>query len=742
MQRLLFAIHPEDLATARAQFWGKHLSLCDEWAGDERSEMAECAFEAWVFYDELDEGETHAEFMLASETNLSPGERAYIEMGRRSSMRLYEVIAVQPGTSITFRDVLNGSEIRVSERNGSRCVHIWDLVAARIFAQGASGQPEIDGGMLPLRSGFRESIVKQLTEMHIELGAAELKEQQALLLFDAWVTPFMPKMVNYDGETQILTTVHFDVVDEGKLVHALDHGPEFERDGDALIWSWIGIGTQQKESISRGFLRIAEGRLEIQTNSRERGERAKDLVEKLGDGSAKYRVTEYQDLEQAIAEARNKPREPKPLPKELVEPARQAILQHYQQHYEKWVDEPVPMLDSETPRNAARMPRLRVRVADLIEGLEGMYERALEEQVAAYDPTWMWEELDLEDLARGRSRKQAVPKLPHEVLDELEPDLMDVANDIAERVRRMSGDMTRVIGRREVESDLGFHRLAREVAEETKKSTIASWTETMANFELHLRKIFWVDEPLAWMLGATTPEITGDVLRAPFASFALVFTDRYALGLAERMLAEDASARLRGRILSVLTVFVTANILDDERTEMRMAFVADAHDGGWPDLVVREVMVRKDALLTEILKAVAPGTNDEEISTIAESVANRELAGLVFNAILYATSAEAEPVPGDPRGMVAPEPRRRRNGQVPPSNGIFRLPGKIDIGSLKQLKKVRRGASDVQAMRRCMVRGHWRRAGKNFKDERPRWIRPYWRGPSGTAIVEREYCLK
>ena len=115
-------------------------------------------------------------------------------------------------------------------------------------------------------------------------------------------------------------------------------------------------------------------------------------------------------------------------------------------------------------------------------------------------------------------------------------------------------------------------------------------------------------------------------------------------------------------------------------------------------------------------------------STIVAAPPLCGLLGLVLNAILYATSAEADAIPGDPRGEDAPPPRRRRNGQIPSIGGVFRLPGKIDITSLRQLKRVRRGASDVQALRRCMVRGHWRRAGKSWKDDRPRWIKPYWRG--------------
>jgi len=57
----------------------------------------------------------------------------------------------------------------------------------------------------------------------------------------------------------------------------------------------------------------------------------------------------------------------------------------------------------------------------------------------------------------------------------------------------------------------------------------------LSNYELHLRKVFWVGEPLSWLLGATKLDVTGDAVRLPFRSLALVFADRYALGLAERM---------------------------------------------------------------------------------------------------------------------------------------------------------------------------------------------------------------
>jgi hypothetical protein len=755
LQVLLGAIHPEDMDDAREHLWGKHLPLLETWTDPVLLDMAECALQGWVCFDELCDGETHAEAVLQHERNLGPGVRRYIETGRASAMKLYEVVQVTPSSGLTLRDVLDGGEVRVHERAGSRSLHVWDLLAARVMQRGASGQPEIDCGLFPLREHVREPLVAHLRKLRAELDDEDFKEACVPIFFDAWIGPGMPQLVNFDGEVQLLTTVHFDVVDEVKLVSALDHAPEIHAD-TAGIWTWVGTGRQRKEPVTRAFLRLEGDRLRIETNSRERGEAVKALVEQLAGDAARYRVTEHQDIEQAMQDAKGAGRQPAPLPEELREPAHEAVMQMLVEHYERWLDEPVPALDDVTPRAAAADPARRERVAGLIEGLEGLYEKALAAGEAAYDPTWMWEELHLEDLARGRSRKQLVPRLPHEVIAELEPEVEEVAAEIGERVRRLSrDDVARVIGRQEIDADLGFHRLVRATVRDAKEDgsaeraataegkRLAAWIGVLANFELHLRKVFWVDESLAWMLGATGLDVTGEALRPPFASFALVFTDRYTLGLMERLLAEDPAARLRGRILSVLTVYVTSSVVDEERGEMRIALAADAHDGGWPELVVRELTVRGDAGLAEMLRTITPGDDEgEALSTIVASPPLRSLLGLVFNAILYATSADADAVPGDPRGKDAPAPRRRRSGQLPPTSGVFRLPGKIDVTSLRQLKQVRRGASDVQAIRRCMVRGHWRRAGKSWKDDRPRWIRPYWRGPGSGAIVEREYRLK
>jgi hypothetical protein len=44
-------------------------------------------------------------------------------------------------------------------------------------------------------------------------------------------------------------------------------------------------------------------------------------------------------------------------------------------------------------------------------------------------------------------------------------------------------------------------------------------------------------------------------------------------------------------------------------------------------------------------------------------------------------------------------------------------------------------------LHRYMVRGHWRRPPKNWKEQHPRWIKPYWKGPDIAAVIERTYKL-
>jgi hypothetical protein len=150
-----------------------------------------------------------------------------------------------------------------------------------------------------------------------------------------------------------------------------------------------------------------------------------------------------------------------------------------------------------------------------------------------------------------------------------------------------------------------------------------------------------------------------------------------------------------------------------------------------------------DARLDAMLDSHFPEVDVDGLAPIFECAALRQLLGLIINAILYATSAEAQPE-RCPQPERCQPPGRAVVGErrAFSSEQVYYLPGKIDIRTLRKLQRLRRQSGHGQLTSRSLVRGHWRRANWRWQDQRPWWIRPYWRGPSGAPIIERDYRLK
>jgi hypothetical protein len=61
---------------------------------------------------------------------------------------------------------------------------------------------------------------------------------------------------------------------------------------------------------------------------------------------------------------------------------------------------------------------------------------------------------------------------------------------------------------------------------------------------------------------------------------------------------------------------------------------------------------------------------------------------------------------------------------------------------VRQLETLRRAPDGKSTFARFMVRGHWRRPAASWKEQRPRWIEPYWKGPDLAQVIEKAYRLK
>jgi hypothetical protein len=752
----------EEEQAAFDDFWARHKGREGELPPDLLA-LSRGVQETWFAFDYRLEDDSRIIDHFLEQAELTPGERSYLSALRCSSMRLYEVTDTVPGTSMTLRDLVEGTVVTVNERMGSRSITRHTCLAARVIPRGCSGRPEIEMALLHIPNLVRESVLAALKQHREEFfrddpsGALDdFYKELPPFFHDAWVRsifePAVPELRNTDGEPMVVTRVSFHVDDLAALVRALD-GAEAEgitksEDG---AWAWAGnnaVGTLT----SLGTMKLEGETFALEANSVERGARGRALLERLAGCALRHRATTHEDLRRQVMAGvtaqvlgREDPRDAKRESSERrldPEVAEALVAEHYGRHYRAWVDEPVPALDGRTPREASKIPALRARLEDLIHGLEGMYENALKDGAPAYDPSWMWDELEL----GAEVDTSHPPPLAHERVAERVPGSGEVSNAAAERLRKNPGfeDAATVFGEEELRADLElqrFLRVERSSANESggEGAVAAPYLRLMVNFDLHRRKAFWVDEALSYMLEHTDLDVAGGELRVPFPSVALALTDRHALSLGERLLARTKDDPLRGQILRVVTVYVTELRRTEDRV-LEIVLALDALGADLPSLVRYEVPAGTEASVRGFLDSVAPPPSVAD-PPLPDVNPVRGLLRLVINAILYATSSGVTP---QVRTAPPRAPRKTKSLLAPPpsSDSVYFLPGTIDIRSVRRFQELERAPEGRSMLSRFMVRGHWRRPQKGWTEQKLRWIEPYWKGPDMASVIERAYKLK
>ncbi len=146
-----------------------------------------------------------------------------------------------------------------------------------------------------------------------------------------------------------------------------------------------------------------------------RAERGRAFIEALATDAIRHHSTVHENVAVAVrdrirshvaAGGSDAAEEQDDIPRDVKE---ELTLDAYARHYRKWLDEPIPALSDHTPREAAQDADLHPKLADLIHGLEGLYQRSLKEGTPAYDPSWMWTELGL--AVKGKPRRgRLVPR--------------------------------------------------------------------------------------------------------------------------------------------------------------------------------------------------------------------------------------------------------------------------------------------------------------------------------------------
>ncbi|MBL9106828.1 MAG: SEC-C domain-containing protein [Myxococcales bacterium] len=374
------------------------------------------AFRAWLLFDVPIDADARMVDRLLAGGGLGRGERMFLEGMSGTAMRLYEVVDVVPGATVSVRELLDGGELVVRERSASRSLKRGDILAARVSPRGATGQPEFDGGLLPLYRSRREAVLRRLRDAQAEFRAArpladELEFARTLppLFHAEWSTSVSaPQLVNFDDEPVVLVQVKYRVRDVPGARAALDAHPDLERSTDGARWAWRAPSREKRDPVILASFTLDDDELSIDTNSRERSERVQALVAgHLGELVTLKGTTFTEPTPTATGTHERPTASPPAVPPELRAVVEQALARHYA----AWLDEPVPALDRHTPRAAARTAKLRPRVVEMLKDLEQNYERDRCNGQPAFDPAPLWDELGLRGAEMDGSSSSPSPVL-------------------------------------------------------------------------------------------------------------------------------------------------------------------------------------------------------------------------------------------------------------------------------------------------------------------------------------------
>ncbi|WP_306119795.1 MULTISPECIES: hypothetical protein [unclassified Roseitalea] len=361
--------------------------------------------------------------------------RAYMEGLRGSVMSLYEVSDIVPGKSLMARDVVRGGEpVAVSEGTATRTLKPWDRIAARIVS--VRGGHVLAGGLLAFSPEASQALFDGLRRMFGKRGATTLPPiadadlQAAAPLFTlTWLSDTLeratqtPQIHNAEGDELVFHNVRFPLakgVRQADIAECLDAVPAMSRE-TAKFWNWLEQApaaaaadkakragatvfdtTMDSGARVLGNLELKGRFLHLSTNSAARAQAGTALLQALVGERIRTPLTEIRTVEQMMAEADAPGQDRADNPDLPPEMAEQAVHAYMDQHYRETLDEPVAMLGNMSPRQAARTPAGRTRLAQWLKYLENQSARQPDaaDPMATYDFGWMWEELGVRDLRR------------------------------------------------------------------------------------------------------------------------------------------------------------------------------------------------------------------------------------------------------------------------------------------------------------------------------------------------------
>ena len=314
-------------------------------------------------------GKTLAERLLAE--GIPAAETRLLEACSQAHPSIYRIAKVEAGVSLTVEDILLGGERLVHDKLLSGCVQSGQHLTGRVFPVGQFYFFSPIGP--PLSNFMAMGAAEYLQSLGVEFTREGLfREADKFGWLWNWfdgksAQGYMPQLRNTDGDDLIWQTASFTVSDENAVRKILVERDDIDYDDENDEYHWLRH--QGKESILGDTLHL--GRLQflldeliLDVNSAERLKAARRWLEEIS--GVKYLGVKTRDLSEP---SRDIPMDDRMGPRESVEMTPELISsleEMFRKHYMNWLDEPLPILDDKTPRQACKTKAGKQKVAMLI----------------------------------------------------------------------------------------------------------------------------------------------------------------------------------------------------------------------------------------------------------------------------------------------------------------------------------------------------------------------------------------
>jgi hypothetical protein len=329
-----------------------------------------------------------AEYLRRDGGKLNTRERAMVEAMRDARYGLYEVHRVEADRGIEVRNVYRGDLFFVKDVTASKELVKWDCLLARVEFFEDVHVFAGNGQLVPrtLLERFKEFIesqsraAKQEPAEFVEANA-HLLRQKMLELESDYAKGL--SVTDSTGEPMEFSYAIYRIAGGVPAVLAGLRKIDGVRDTTSAkdpvgnyhcTWVEISSGTLQP----LGDIEIVNGLLRLSCTSRRSLERGRGMLEEELGRLLRHREDHFESVQEALA---RKEREPsgnaRPDPPKSLDPELEGeiLLKAKAEHYAKWVDESLPALGGQTPREAVRSEEGRRKVRDLLRGIENLEQR-------------------------------------------------------------------------------------------------------------------------------------------------------------------------------------------------------------------------------------------------------------------------------------------------------------------------------------------------------------------------------